>query len=231
MSADDSPLPSEARSSLCLYRRSAGRTWWRVDAEISHAGVLTVTSGDGDEWAVVVAARDVAPLLLALRREGDLTASIGGGADDELLARLAERFGPAGSGALDEVKAFLAQAGIRFEARFWSGGDAGQGMPAPDGLDAVLREALCMVEREGADFSWSGWADVDDARDELRALMRELPGAPAKVAAAAGVIFALAGPLQELAMASGFADDYLRLAQRADAAVERLTRQIDRTDG
>jgi hypothetical protein len=221
---DEPTPPSEPRRSACLYRRQDGRSWWRVDADISAGGALMVTSGDASEWQAIVGAADVPALLTALRREGDLAAAIGGDADDELLARLAGRFGPAGSGALDALKAYLDALAIPYGSRFWAGDidDRDDGSGAEDEVAAVLRETLALVCRDGADFSWSGWRDRGHARAELEGLSRRLALEPAAVAGTLGVIFAPSGPLQELALSSGWADDYLTLAARADAALDRL---------
>jgi hypothetical protein len=118
--SDNPQTIAEPRRSRCLYRRE-GQYWWRVDADITESGALVVTSGDSNEWLVIVGAADVPSLLRVLRREGDLTAAVGGDAADELLARLADRFGPAGSGILDRMKDFLAAQRIPFESQFWAG--------------------------------------------------------------------------------------------------------------
>ncbi len=215
------------RRSLCLYRRSAGRNWWRVDADIAPSGALALTSGDASEWQVIVAAADVPALLRALRREGDLADAVGGDADDELLARLARRFGGEEGKALDAFKTCLADHHIPFETRFWAGDtddDAGGGV-ADDprrALAGVLREMTAMVGREEADFTWSSWEDAGAARAELAGLSARLAGEPFAVADTLTVIVAPAGPLQELAMASGWAGDFLALAARADAAIDAL---------
>ncbi|MBX3530730.1 MAG: hypothetical protein KF849_08990 [Rhizobiaceae bacterium] len=183
-----------------------------------------MTSGDASEWMAIVDAANVPALLAALRREGDLVAAIGGDADDELLARLAERFGPAGSGALDVLKTYLAKQGIAFEAQFWAGDESeeGEAPDAGDELRAVLRDALELVDRAGNDFAWSSWEDAASARTELASLIARLPTEAAAVAATVAVIFAPTGPLQELALSSGWTDDYLQLATHVDGALERL---------
>lgn len=216
--------PSEPRRSACLYRRQDGRNWWRVDADISAGGALVVTSGDASEWQAIVAAVDVPALLAALRREGDLAAAPGGDADDELLAGLAGRFGPAGSSALDVLKIYLAAHAIPFETRFWAGDVYAEGdEPGAAGdLIAVFHDALALVGRDSNDFAWSSWRDAAHARAELAGLLTRLATEPAAVASTVAAIFAPTGPLQELALSSGWADDYLALAARADAALDRL---------
>lgn len=179
-----------------------------------------MTSGDANEWQAVVSPHFVQQLLAALRREGDLLAAIGGDADDELLARLAARFGPQGSRALEAFREFLDAGGIPYESRFWAGSsddDDGDDDPARDDLASVLRAALGMVSRDGADFTWSSWHDREHAETELRGLLERLDTDPVAVTDVVSVIFAPTGPMQELALASGWAGEYLELVARADA--------------
>jgi hypothetical protein len=201
-----------------------------VDADISRAGALTLTSGDANEWLVIVAPEHVAVLMRALRREGDLTPAVGGSADDELLARLAMLLGPAGTGALDTFKAYLAGHGIPFETQFWASMDDGA-LAYPDAdaatlpvaagrereqrriLADLMTEALALVRREANDFSWSSWPDAAAASAELSRLSAEPD------AALIAIVFAPTGPMQELAMSSGWAHDYVALANRIDSVL------------
>jgi hypothetical protein len=223
-------LPAEPRKSLCIHRSTSGRLWWRVDADISRAGALRLTSGDANEWLVIVAPAQVPALLRALRREGDLTAAVGGSADDELLSRLSMLLEPVGTGALDSFKAYLAEHGIPFETQFWAAMDDGApasrearatGLPVSDGREGeqrrmladMMSEALALVRRDGNDFSWSSWPDAAAASAELSGL------AAAPDPARISLIFAPSGPMQELAMASGWAHEHVALANRIDSVL------------
>ncbi len=87
---------------------------------------------------------------------------------------------------------------------------------APTTLLAVLDDARALLERPGNDFTWSSFADADAAVgeiDELAAAVRA-GGVPF----ALGVLFAPTGPIQEVAISSGWGQEFLILADRFDAA-------------
>jgi len=91
-------------------------------------------------------------------------------------------------------------------------------MPSRDDLIAVLREARELLSRPGNDFSWSSWNDAADATGELDELMLaigrgELPRLQLEV------VFAPTGPMQEASLSSGWAQEFLDLAKRFDAAL------------
>lgn len=226
MTQDDDPPAAAPRRSVCLYRRG-GRHWWRVDADIAADGTLTVTSGDSNEWQAVVSAAHTPALLAALRRGGDLADAVGGDRDDELLARLLKRFGGGDGGQFEAFKACLDAQDIPWVAHFWAGSDFGEpdeathAPPAPptaqNTLAALLREALGLVRREGNDFSWSGWTDAGEAAAEIETHLPPLESGGASDTAALAALFAPAGPMQELAMSSGWAAEFLDLARRIEA--------------
>ncbi|GAB2639689.1 hypothetical protein [Nocardia goodfellowii] len=65
------------------------------------------------------------------------------------------------------------------------------------------------------DFSWSTWEDAEGALAEFDGLVAEVErGARPRTLV---VLFAPTGPLQELAISSGWADSYPELAARFDA--------------
>jgi hypothetical protein len=83
-------------------------------------------------------------------------------------------------------------------------------------LKAVLYETITAVGRDGNDFLYSGWDDARDAFAELGPLRHALDDGCTDEAALA-TLFAPTGALQELAISSGWADEYARLADRFDA--------------
>lgn len=83
-------------------------------------------------------------------------------------------------------------------------------------LDAV-REAL---SREDNDFSWSSWQDREAALAELDQLAAGAAAGNAGAILMLRVLFAPTGPIQEVSLSSGWGDEFLRLADAFDAAVE-----------
>jgi hypothetical protein len=93
--------------------------------------------------------------------------------------------------------------------------------PAASELITVLREARELVARPDNDFTWSSWVDADHAFREIDSL---LDSVREHRAVNASVVFAPTGPMQELAMASGWSDAFLLLADRFDSAVAAYER-------
>lgn len=81
---------------------------------------------------------------------------------------------------------------------------------------AVLEEAKALVLRPGNDFLWSSWEDAGDAAREIDEYVARLRLGPIGKRAMAGM-FAPTGPLQELALSSGWSAEYSGLAARFDA--------------
>lgn len=81
-------------------------------------------------------------------------------------------------------------------------------------LLAVLADVRAMLARPGNDYTWSSFIDAGAALDEAVAVVRA-GGTPA----ACGVLFAPTGPIQEVALSSGWGDEFLDLADRFDAAM------------
>jgi hypothetical protein len=82
---------------------------------------------------------------------------------------------------------------------------------------AVLAEVRELLARPDADYTWSSFLDADSALAEVDAItdaVRTTGTTPAML----GVLFAPTGPLQEVAISSGWGDHFLTLANRFDAA-------------
>ncbi len=87
-----------------------------------------------------------------------------------------------------------------------------------DALLHVLRETRALLARSENNFEWSSWED-------LQAALRELDGLIDSVVSGRGpdlqqlrVLFAPAGPIQEVSVSSGWGEAFLELAGRLDAA-------------
>ncbi|MEZ4442294.1 MAG: hypothetical protein R3B72_24580 [Polyangiaceae bacterium] len=72
------------------------------------------------------------------------------------------------------------------------------------------------MARPDADFTWSSWLDQVAALNELDARIRDLEQGHEP---SLGVLFAPTGPMQELAISSGWGEAFLALAERYDEAM------------
>jgi hypothetical protein len=87
-------------------------------------------------------------------------------------------------------------------------------------LANVLREARRFLALPDNDFSWSSWADQRTALTEVDSLITTLEAGRLPSRFTVSVLFAPTGPIQEVSLSSGWADEFMALAQRYDAAVE-----------
>ena len=89
-------------------------------------------------------------------------------------------------------------------------------------LADVLRAAVELLSLPDNDFAWSSWADQSAAVAEVEALLEllEVGGLPERTAVS--VLFAPTGPMQEVSLSSGWADAFLKVAERYDRAEQRL---------
>jgi hypothetical protein len=92
-------------------------------------------------------------------------------------------------------------------------------------LADVLREAREWLSRAGNDFSWSSWEDTHDALAEVSGHIAVLDAGKLPPKLDLTVLFAPTGPIQEVSLSSGWGDEFLTLASRFDAAVERAYRR------
>jgi hypothetical protein len=88
-------------------------------------------------------------------------------------------------------------------------------------LAEVLREARALLARAENDFTWSSWMDADAALREVDGLIHALETGSLPRRSAIDILFAPTGPMQEVALSSGWGDAFLSLAARCEAAVER----------
>lgn len=92
-----------------------------------------------------------------------------------------------------------------------------------DELADVLVRARELLARQENDFVWSSWEDQSAALDEMDGLIAKVRrGQVPRLAL--NVLFAPTGPIQEVSMSSGWADDFLAIAREYDGAVERASR-------
>jgi hypothetical protein len=88
-------------------------------------------------------------------------------------------------------------------------------------LAGVLREARLLLALPENDFAWSSWEDASAALAEVDKLIAALDAGRLPSRLIVSVLFAPTGPTQEVSISSGWANEYLSVAARCDAAVER----------
>ena|SRR4026208_1384372 len=89
-------------------------------------------------------------------------------------------------------------------------------------LITVLRQARVLLALESNDFSWSSWKDQNHAISEIDSIITSLEnGSLPEI----GVLFAPTGPIQEVSLSSGWAQEFLELAERFDKEYEIVKNQ------
>lgn len=91
-------------------------------------------------------------------------------------------------------------------------------------LVQVLREARTLLARPDNDFAWSSWMDADAALAEVDGLIAILESGGLPDRADVAFLFVPTGPMQEVAVSSGWGNAFLALADRCDAALEAVYR-------
>ena len=84
----------------------------------------------------------------------------------------------------------------------------------------VLREARGLLALPNNDFAWSSWANAGSALAEMDGLIATVETGRLPSRLAISVLFAPTGPIQEVSLSSGWADQFLAVAARCDAAIE-----------
>ena len=89
-------------------------------------------------------------------------------------------------------------------------------------LTAVLRSAQELLSLPENDFAWSSWPDRSAAVAEVEALVVAIDAGHLPDRLDVSVLFAPTGPMQEVSLSSGWADAFLKLAERYDRAERQL---------
>jgi hypothetical protein len=95
-------------------------------------------------------------------------------------------------------------------------------MDARQQLVEVLRESRALLALPGNDFAWSSWEDAPAALAELDRQIAAIEGGRLPPQLDLAVLFAPTGPMQEVSLSSGWAQQFLEVAARFDAAAERV---------
>lgn len=85
-----------------------------------------------------------------------------------------------------------------------------------EALIQVLEAVQDLVSLPDNDFSWSAWEDSGEALVEIELLIQYLRQGWVPAQAKVAVLFAPTGPLQELSLSSGWAEAFLKVAEKYD---------------
>ncbi|MBX9580279.1 MAG: hypothetical protein K2X87_08230 [Gemmataceae bacterium] len=86
-------------------------------------------------------------------------------------------------------------------------------------LRAVLLDARSLLTRPGNHFDWCSWEDAGAALREIDRVVAELDHGRVPSRHTISVWFAPTGPIQEVSLGSGWAEEFLSLATRCDVAL------------
>ncbi len=95
-------------------------------------------------------------------------------------------------------------------------------MDARQELVEVLREARALLALPGNDFAWSSWVDGQAALAELDRQIAAIERGQLPAELDLDVLFAPTGPMQEVSLSSGWAQDFLDVAAKFDIVAKRL---------
>jgi hypothetical protein len=90
------------------------------------------------------------------------------------------------------------------------------------GLVEVLQEARGLLARPDNDFAWSSWEGAEDALRELDKLITRIQAGDMPKRLDLEVLFAPTGPVQEVSLSSGWGQEFLKLAEKFDSAIEKV---------
>lgn len=89
-------------------------------------------------------------------------------------------------------------------------------------LADALRAARTLLARPGNDYSWSSFGQEDDALKEMDGLIAKVETGKLPTRLHLDVLFAPTGPIQEVSLSSGWGQEFLEVAERFDAAADRV---------
>jgi hypothetical protein len=89
-------------------------------------------------------------------------------------------------------------------------------------LVEVLREAQALLALPGNDFAWSSWEDAPAALAELDRQIGAVEGGQLPPPLDLAVLLAPTGPMQEVSLSSGWAQQFLEVAARFDTVAEQV---------
>src|SRR5262245_13763527 len=94
--------------------------------------------------------------------------------------------------------------------------------PARRELVEVLREARALLALPDNDFCWSSWRDSNAALATMDKHIAIIEAGSLPPSLDLAVLFGPTGPIQEVSLSSGWGTEFLAVARRFDAALERV---------
>ena len=85
-----------------------------------------------------------------------------------------------------------------------------------ESLIHVLEAAIELISLPDNDFCWSRWEDEEQEKSELLGLVSTLKSGVLPERLKLAVLFAPTGPLQEVSLSSGWAEPFLKVAEKYD---------------
>ena len=89
-------------------------------------------------------------------------------------------------------------------------------------LVELLRKARGLLALPGNDFAWSSWEDALAALAELDRQLAHIKAGEMPSRLDLTVLFAPTGPMQEVSINNGWAEEFLVVASKFDAIAERV---------
>lgn len=90
-----------------------------------------------------------------------------------------------------------------------------------EALVHILESVIELIQIPDNDFCWSSWEDSDQASKEISKLLNMAKAYSLPERVKVSVLFAPTGPLQEVSLSSGWAEAFLKVAEKYDQ-VEKL---------
>lgn len=89
-------------------------------------------------------------------------------------------------------------------------------------LISILQDARKLLSRPGNEFCWSSWVSEKEALEEVDHIMDQLHRGSLSETSNLKALFAPTGPIQEVSLSSGWAEEFLRLSERFDDTIEKF---------
>ncbi|MBC2606306.1 hypothetical protein [Pelagicoccus albus] len=80
----------------------------------------------------------------------------------------------------------------------------------------LLESTIELLNIEGNDFIWSSWNSSEEAIAEIQKIKESILSGVLPPNLEVSVLFAPTGPIQEVSLSSGWADTFLKIAERFD---------------
>ena len=80
----------------------------------------------------------------------------------------------------------------------------------------VLESAIELISIPDNDFCWSSWSSEQEAKQEMESLISIVKNGALPDRVKISFLFAPTGPLQEVSLSSGWAEAFLKVAEKYD---------------